>query len=109
MAETKESGDITEKSNVYTLGLVLIQLLTGKMAVHRQEVVEWARSDRRAEIWVVDGAVTGATEQDQMVGFMNLALDCTADDPMARPSSEVAYKTMLNLCRTACCSKLLLT
>ncbi|XP_023535293.1 probably inactive leucine-rich repeat receptor-like protein kinase At2g25790 isoform X2 [Cucurbita pepo subsp. pepo] len=110
--EAKESRDITEKSNVYTLGLILIQLVTGKGPVDRQDLVEWARycySDCHTDTWV-DSSISGdaaAADTNQIVGFMNLALNCTAGEPMARPSSQHAYKTLLSLCRTTCCSKLL--
>lgn len=116
MAEAKESGDITEKSNVYTLGLVLIQLLTGKgpadpeLTGHRQGLVEWARycySDCHLDTWIDDAITGAAADQNQIVGIMNLALNCTAGEPMARPSSHHAYKTLLSLCRTTYCSKLL--
>lgn len=118
VTEVKESRDITEKSNVYTLGVILIQLVTGKgpvdpeMTVHRQHLVEWARycySNCHIHTWI-DGSITAtaaaAADPNQIVGFMNLALNCTAADPMARPSSHHAYKTLLSLSRTTCSSKL---
>ncbi|XP_038900189.1 probably inactive leucine-rich repeat receptor-like protein kinase At2g25790 [Benincasa hispida] len=114
--EVNESRDITEKSNVYSLGVILIQLVTGKgpvdpeKTVHRQNLVEWARycySNCHIDTWI-DGTMTptAAADLNQIVGFMNLALNCTAADPMARLSSHHAYKAILSLSRTTCSSKL---
>ncbi|KGN60316.1 probably inactive leucine-rich repeat receptor-like protein kinase At2g25790 [Cucumis sativus] len=108
--EVKECRDVTERSNVYTLGVILIQLLTGKGPLHRQHLVEWARysySNSHIDTWI-DGSII-ATDPKQVVGFMNLALNFTAADPMARPSSHQAYKALLSLSRTTCSSKLYCT
>ncbi|EEF45856.1 leucine-rich repeat receptor-like serine/threonine-protein kinase SKM1 [Ricinus communis] len=115
--ETRDSKDITEKSDMYGFGLILIQLLTGKspadpeFGVH-ESIVEWARycySDCHLDMWV-DPAIKGhvLVNQNEIVEAMNLALHCTATDPTARPCASDAFKTLESALRTtsSCVTKL---
>ncbi|GLT48195.1 hypothetical protein SLA2020_218350 [Shorea laevis] len=100
--EIRESKEITEKSDIYGFGLVLIELLTGKGPtdaefVH-QSLVEWARycySDCHLDTWV-DPTIRGhaSNNQNEIVETMNLALHCTASDPTARPCAGDVLKTL---------------
>ncbi|XWS72522.1 hypothetical protein CRYUN_Cryun02cG0047200 [Craigia yunnanensis] len=101
--EARESKNMTEKSDIYGFGLILIELLTGKspadaeFGVH-QSMVEWARycySDCHLDMWV-DPMIKGhaSNNQNQIVQTMNLALRCTAGDPIARPCATDISKTL---------------
>lgn len=99
--ESVDSKIITDKTDMYGFGLLLIELLTGKkptdprFGVH-ESIVEWARycySDCHLDMWVDPTIKNDAIKNsnNQLVETMFLALNCTANDPAARPcASEVA-------------------
>ncbi|KAL3650794.1 hypothetical protein CASFOL_007197 [Castilleja foliolosa] len=107
---------MTEKSDIYGFGLLLIELLTGKspcdmeLGIH-ESVVEWARycySDCHVEMWVDtniknDRAVMD-DRQNKIVETMNLALRCTAGDPAARPCAEDLVKNLESVVRSSSCN-----
>nr|XP_004292843.2 PREDICTED: probably inactive leucine-rich repeat receptor-like protein kinase At2g25790 [Fragaria vesca subsp. vesca] len=110
--EATESKDITEKSDIYGFGLVLIELLTGKspgdieLGAH-ESIVEWARycySDCHLDAWT-DPMIRGHVlkNQNEIVETMNLALHCTAGDPTARPCAKELYKTLDSITKTSSC------
>ncbi|KAL3844194.1 hypothetical protein ACJIZ3_001597 [Penstemon smallii] len=109
---------MTEKSDVYGFGLIMIELLTGKSAMDtelgiHESIVEWARycySDCHLEMWVDsiirDDLGSMIDSQNQIVETMNLALQCTAGDPMARPCAMEVEKALESVVRssTSCVS-----
>ncbi|KAK6140781.1 hypothetical protein DH2020_025477 [Rehmannia glutinosa] len=113
--ETKGSKDdqLTEKSDIYGYGLLLIELLTGKswadteLGIH-DSIVEWARycySDCHLEMWVdtiIKNDQTVMNDyQNQIVETMNLALQCTAGDPEARPCAIDLVKNLDSIVRSS--------
>lgn len=111
-AEAGEGREISEKSNIYGFGLILIELLTGKTPVDpefgvHESIVEWARycySDCHLDTWT-DPTIRGSamSNHNQMVETMNLALHCTASDPAARPCASHVLKTLASVLRTSSC------
>lgn len=110
--ETREAKDTTEKSDIYVFGLILIELLTGKTPADtefglHESLVEWARycySDCHLDTWI-DPTVrrTALNNQNEIVETMNLALHCTACDPMARPYTTDVVKTLESAIRPTYC------
>ncbi|XP_017983943.1 PREDICTED: probably inactive leucine-rich repeat receptor-like protein kinase At2g25790 [Theobroma cacao] len=110
--EARESKDITEKSDIYGFGLILIELLTGKSPADaefgvQRSMVEWARycySDCHLDVWV-DPIIRAhaSNNQNQIVVTMNLALHCTAGDPTARPCASDVSKTLESAFRISSC------
>ncbi|GMH06979.1 hypothetical protein Nepgr_008819 [Nepenthes gracilis] len=115
--ETRENKEmVTDKSDVYGFGLILIEMLTGKSAAAaadeefgaNESIVGWARycySDCHLDAWVDPTIIRGKrlSDENQMVQTMNLALRCTADDPTARPSSSDIVKTLDSISRKTNC------
>ncbi|KAG2691890.1 hypothetical protein I3843_08G026500 [Carya illinoinensis] len=102
--ETRQIKDISEQSDIYGFGLILIELLTGKSPADRdfgvhENVVEWARycySDCHLDAWI-DGMIRpdiARNNEKEIVETMILALHCSATDPMARPCASDVLKTL---------------
>lgn len=107
-SEARMRKEVTEKSDIYGMGVVLIELLTGRSAGEEESMVEWARycySECHLDTWV-DPMMKGGygnggsrsrsrrQEEVDVVETMNLALHCTATDPTARPCASHVYKTL---------------
>ncbi|KAJ6330180.1 hypothetical protein OIU76_008913 [Salix suchowensis] len=107
--ETRESKNTTEKSDMYGFGLILIELLTGKGPADaefggHESIVEWARycySDCHLDMWI-DPMISGnaSINQNELIETMNLALQCTATEPTARPCANEVSKTLESGLRT---------
>lgn len=88
---------------MYGFGLLLIELLTGRSSSSvelggHENIVEWARycySDCHLETWV-DPIIRACAlnHHNQIVETMNLALQCTASDPVVRPCAKNLVKTL---------------
>lgn len=111
-AEAGETKEITEKSDIYAFGLILIEMLTGKSPAHTElgmhkSIVEWSRycySDCHLDAWTDPVIkVTTLHSPNEMVETMNLALQCTASDPSARPCASDAYRTLASVLRRSSC------
>lgn len=99
---------LTEKSDVYAFGVILIELLTGKPAASVANVVEWARycyAECHLEMWIDAGM---SIDRDQRImEIMDLALQCTAGDPVAWPHTGHVVRALRlvegsNLAFTTC-------
>ncbi|KAB1204344.1 hypothetical protein CJ030_MR8G014205 [Morella rubra] len=114
--ETRETKEISEQSDIYGFGLVLIELLTGKSPADtefglHENIVEWARycySDCHLDGWI-DRMIKGHATRNpnEIVETMNLALHCTATDPTARPCASDVLKTLESLLRPTSCVSIL--
>ncbi|CAN6270900.1 unnamed protein product [Urochloa humidicola] len=85
---------ITEKSDVYSYGVVVLEVLTGKQPIDPTipdglHVVDWVRRcrDRAA---VLDPALRGrsAAEVEEMMQVMGVALLCVSPTPDDRPTMK---------------------
>ncbi|XP_074304271.1 uncharacterized protein LOC141638986 [Silene latifolia] len=87
---------VDEKSDIYSFGVVLLELLTGKRPIDKEygestDVVEWirtkARNNRPLEE-VLDPSLAGNCKhvQEEMLLVLSIALLCTAKQPKDRPS-----------------------
>ncbi|XP_027355203.1 probably inactive leucine-rich repeat receptor-like protein kinase At2g25790 isoform X2 [Abrus precatorius] len=104
--EARKRKDMTEKSEIYGLGVMLIELLTGRRSMDieagngmHKTIVEWARycySDCHLDTWI-DPVMKGGdalTYQNDVVETLNLALRCTTTDPTARPCARDVLKAL---------------
>ncbi|GMG99081.1 hypothetical protein Nepgr_000921 [Nepenthes gracilis] len=111
--ETRDTREMTDKTDIYGFGLILIEMITGKSPAvvefgAYESIVGWARhcySDCHLDTWI-DPMIRGqrSDNQNQMVETMSLALRCTAIDPAARPCSSDIVKTLDSINRTTTCA-----
>ncbi|GMG99881.1 hypothetical protein Nepgr_001721 [Nepenthes gracilis] len=89
---------VDEKSDIYSFGVVLLELATGKMPLDPSfgesvDIVEWARRknrDNRSLEDVLDPNVAGQCKhvQEEMLLVLRIALLCTTKLPKDRPSTR---------------------
>ncbi|KAI3459055.1 hypothetical protein Pfo_015718 [Paulownia fortunei] len=87
---------VDEKSDIYSFGVVLLELLTGKMPLDPSfgesiDIVEWVRrkvSSKAAPEAALDPDIAGQCKhvQEEMILVLKIALLCTAKLPKDRPS-----------------------
>lgn len=87
---------VDEKIDIYSYGVVLLELLTGKMPLDPSfgesvDIVEWVRRkirNKRAIEGALDPYIAGQCNhiQEEMLLVLRIALLCTAKLPKDRPS-----------------------
>lgn len=89
---------ITEKSDVYSYGVVLLEIITGKKPVDPsfpdgQHVVQWVRDhlkSKRDPVDIIDQKLQGLpdTQIQEMLQALGIALLCTSNRPDDRPAMK---------------------
>ncbi|KAK8469986.1 hypothetical protein PHAVU_004G027400 [Phaseolus vulgaris] len=96
------SGHLTSESNVYSFGIVLLEMLTGRraldqtMATEEQNLVEWLRPRLKNKAnfhYLMDPRLEGQYPTKCAHRTMRIATHCLRLDPKTRPlMSEVVHK-----------------
>ena len=91
---------VTEAGNVYSFGVVLLELLSGKQAVSEgTELAKWVVS---ISDWdqILDSNVgeieTSIAVKNQMLGVVEVALACINISPEMRPNAVSVVQMLLN-------------
>lgn len=84
---------ITEKSDVYSYGVVVIEVLTGKQPIDPtipdgQHVVDWVRRKRGNEVLDTSLQSRPETEIEEMMQVLGIALLCVNSTPDERPTMK---------------------
>jgi hypothetical protein len=91
---------VTMAGNVYSFGVVLLELLTGKPAVSEgTELAKWVLSNSvKQDKWdhILDSNVsrTSLAIRSQMLAVLKVALGCVNVSPEARPEMKSVLRTL---------------
>uniref|UniRef100_A0A5B6YRI0 Serine-threonine/tyrosine-protein kinase catalytic domain-containing protein n=1 Tax=Davidia involucrata TaxID=16924 RepID=A0A5B6YRI0_DAVIN len=93
---------VTMAGNVYSFGVILLELLTGKQAVSEgTELAKWVLNNSvQQHKWdhILDFSVsrTSVAVRTQMLSVMKIALTCVNISPEGRPKMKSVLRMLLN-------------
>lgn len=100
------TGHLTARSDIYSFGVVLLEMLSGRRAVDKnrprgeQKLVEWAKpylSSKRKIFRVLDARIEGQYSLEGALKAADLALKCLSTDAKLRPKMDEVVATLEQL------------
>ncbi|WJX69586.1 putative serine/threonine-protein kinase pbl9 [Trifolium repens] len=100
------TGHLTTKSDVYSYGVVLLEMLSGKRAVDKNRpsgqhsLVEWAKpylANKRKVFSVLDSRLEGQYSSDESYKVATLALRCLSTESKYRPNMDEVVRILEQL------------
>ncbi|XVF55278.1 hypothetical protein PTKIN_Ptkin06aG0024200 [Pterospermum kingtungense] len=100
------TGHLTAKSDIYSFGVVLLEMISGRQAIDKNRptgehnLVEWAKpylTNKRRIFYVLDTRLQGQYSLNRAQKVANLALQCLAVEPKLRPSMDEVVKALEQL------------
>nr|XP_009597947.1 probable inactive receptor kinase At2g26730 [Nicotiana tomentosiformis] len=86
---TDENAEPLFKADIYAFGVILLELLTGKVQNNGLELASWVVSVLREE-WTVEvfdrTLIQEVASEERMVNLLQVAVKCVNHSPQARPS-----------------------
>lgn len=107
VAEYGYTMNITEKSDVYSYGVVLLEILTGRTAVQPQtaegqHIVEWVKkkmSSYEPAMKVLDSKLQGLSDQmvQEMLQTLGIAMFCVNSSPGERSTMKEVVALLMEV------------
>ncbi|XP_024198688.1 probable serine/threonine-protein kinase PBL9 isoform X1 [Rosa chinensis] len=100
------TGHLTAKSDIYSFGVVLLEMLSGRRAVDKNRpsgehnLVEWAKpflANKRKIFRVIDNRLEGQYSMDGAYKAATLALRCLSTESKLRPTMDEVVKALEQL------------
>lgn len=95
-AEYAYTLQVDEKSDIYSFGVVLMEIISGKRSVESEfgdghSIVDWVKykiksKDRIVDVLDKNVGATCASVREEMMQMLRIALLCTSCNPAERPS-----------------------
>ena len=98
---------MTKKSNVYTFGAILLEIMSGRPALDRnrpkleeRNLVKWAKPyllSNRLISQVMDARIEGEYPVHEVKKVAKIVMQCVTDDPNLRPTMDDVLSAMEQL------------
>jgi len=94
---------VNEKSDIYSFGVVILELVTGKLPVDAEfgekDLVRWVCStlEQKGVDHVLDPNLDTSLFKEEINKLLNIGLLCTSNLPMNRPSMRRVVKMLLEV------------